>query len=741
MTWLELFTKLDLEEFLDVFPMMDNFKSLYDYLHAANGRLKCLFLRIQYKRQLKSGYYFYMIILSKLSGLESLIISDIENRLGSSFKYLIKGFNNFTKNGGKLKKIFFHQCHTSYLQGGIYKILKNMPELESIQTLGSNLDDLSGAPLGKILSDNKNVRELDLSGTSYTDKVIKDIADGLMRAKMLEVLRLRNASYCDSGVTSMLYNLAFSPRIKFIDLTNCLVSNSNSICETIYKLVKISGSIEHLILNKSSCISGLTKDFWKALGENKTIKSLHIDTTIKYSNDFANKLGKAVAMNARKKGMLETLSCKDGFTQSTLDSFISKLYISEQDHEYWYGDNNTATKMAGNDLEKEIHCNLTHFNIEGCPIQFYSSISEIKKRNKPNWPNLVKLFSTSISHFNLAKSTVNTKRNMELITTCIENPIGKTKVSYLNLSGNHINKEGAKIFCEALKKQFTIKHLDLSGNKLGVSGCQAIAKALLNNTSITYLNLYSNQMDVDGARVLKETLLVNDTLEYIDIGSNRLRDKGILAIAEGIRGNKSCAIQGIGIRYNFVSDDGAERFFNSILEETKINKVFIKNNYLSDPFITILNKKVKSLDHPLYIDACQKIYSLDEEKDQARLDKSIWISPISPSFTQLNITTFFQDTHEVGLVKSVKIYHASRIEGKTDANSYAFIEFEHENSVARSLRIASKKQSMLCGKRFRIYKAGTAQNSSTAPQSAKVPCMRNRGRGGRGGRGRGRGRN
>jgi len=574
-TWLNLFAKLDFEEFLDVFPIVNNFKYLYDYIHIVQDKIKCLFFRIQYKRLLKSGYYFYMVILSKLTKIDSLIISDVENRLGSCYKYLVKGFNNFKESGGKLKKLFLHQCFTSYLHGGLYKVLKNMPELESIQTYGSNLNDEAGKGFGKILSDNKNMKELDLSDTTYSDAIAKDIADGLMRAKLLEVLKLRNNTSLYNGISPMLYNLAFSPRIKFIDLTGCNINSNASTCEALYKLLKISGSLEHLILNNTGASAGMNIDFFQALGENKTLKSLHLDSTSRYSADFSEKLGKACAMNAKKNGSLDTLSCKVGFDTYNFENFVKAMHISEQEHEQWYGDALTANKMTGEDLDKKIYCNLKHLNLEGCNIPFGGNIHNIKKHTNPKWPEMIKLFATEMSHISMNKCTMSNKRDMDLLSHCIENPIWKTHVSYLNLSGNKINKEGAKILCEVLKKQFTIKHLDLSGNKLGVAGCQAVAKALQNNTTLKYLNLYSNQMDVDGARCLKETLLVNDTLEYIDVGSNRLRDKGILAMAEGISGNKSCALKGISIRYNFVTDDGADKFFGIILENSLINKVFI----------------------------------------------------------------------------------------------------------------------------------------------------------------------
>jgi len=35
-----------------------------------------------------------------------------------------------------------------------------------------------------------------------------------------------------------------------------------------------------------------------------------------------------------------------------------------------------------------------------------------------------------------------------------------------------------------------------------------------------------------------------------------------MEIAEGILGNKTCALKGIGLRFNFISEDGADKFFS-----------------------------------------------------------------------------------------------------------------------------------------------------------------------------------
>jgi hypothetical protein len=51
--------------------------------------------------------------------------------------------------------------------------------------------------LGKVLSDFKFIRELDFSDADMNASISKEIADGLMRAKQLEIIRLRNCANLD----------------------------------------------------------------------------------------------------------------------------------------------------------------------------------------------------------------------------------------------------------------------------------------------------------------------------------------------------------------------------------------------------------------------------------------------------------------------------------------------------------------------------------------------------------------
>lgn len=112
------------------------------------------------------------------------------------------------------------------------------------------------------------------------------------------------------AANAVIYNLAFSPKIRHIDLEG-MAQTDNDTAEALYKLLKISGAIETLILKESSVIHQLKQEFCEALGENKTIK--YLDLTMKDVN--LNVFAKGIAMNARRNGSLETVII-DGWMNS-----------------------------------------------------------------------------------------------------------------------------------------------------------------------------------------------------------------------------------------------------------------------------------------------------------------------------------------------------------------------------------------------------------------------------------------
>lgn len=105
-----------------------------------------------------------------------------------------------------------------------------------------------------------------------------------------------------------------------------------------------------------------------------------------------------------------------------------------------------------------------------------------------------------------------------------------------------------------------------------------------------------------------------------------------------------------------------------------------------------------------YLDVLEKVQYLDQE----RIDRSIWVSPLWVGADPKMFKEFFQYSKECGLVTNVRIKQGKTVaKANGNPNVYGIIEFSHVNSVARALRVASKKESNINGHRVRIYKAGS----------------------------------
>jgi len=102
----------------------------------------------------------------------------------------------------------------------LYSCLKTQPEIKVLKFNNTSLLPAEAKAIGKVLADFKNIAELDISNCQLNAPKAKDIADGLMRAKKLEILKFGNNPSISNGADSIVYNLAFSPKIRHIDMSH-----------------------------------------------------------------------------------------------------------------------------------------------------------------------------------------------------------------------------------------------------------------------------------------------------------------------------------------------------------------------------------------------------------------------------------------------------------------------------------------------------------------------------------------
>mmetsp|Transcript_9279 Transcript_9279/g.14046 ORF Transcript_9279/g.14046 Transcript_9279/m.14046 type:complete len:160 (-) Transcript_9279:96-575(-) len=131
--------------------------------------------------------------------------------------------------------------------------------------------------IGKILSDFRHITELNLSYNRIQSQAAKEIADGMVRAKNLEIVKL---THIDGSIEcdKIIYNLAFSPKIRMLDFTKTKPLRMADTVEALHKMLKISGSIETMLLGHTGMATNLSTEFFRAIGESKSLVTLNLDT-------------------------------------------------------------------------------------------------------------------------------------------------------------------------------------------------------------------------------------------------------------------------------------------------------------------------------------------------------------------------------------------------------------------------------------------------------------------------------
>jgi Ran GTPase-activating protein (RanGAP) involved in mRNA processing and transport len=315
------------------------------------------------------------------------------------------------------------------------------------------------------------------------------------------------------------------------------------------------------------------------------------------------------------------------------------MLISDKDHEDLYGDKAVAEKMQKDQLEKKFYCGLTYLHIGGSPANLAGIGTSFKPKNlklmnNPTWPNLLKLAATCNINLQMEQTGL-TPKDMELFAYMLgENPIGPCKVTTLNLQQCPLTKDGLRTLAPSLTSNKSLVSLDLSSTKMGVSGMMWLSDALKSNNTLKNLNLYRNILDVDGARRLAALLKVNKSIESLDIGHNRIRKTGLKVITDSIVENKDSKLNQLAIRANFINDAGFSYLFEKlVIGRKQLTSLFVKHNFMTDYHRAALANELQNKKVVIYVDAFAAISCTEK----SRLDRSVWISPLSATAVDQHI--------------------------------------------------------------------------------------------------------
>lgn len=125
---------------------------------------------------------------------------------------------------------------------------------------------------------------------------------------------------------------------------------------------------------------------------------------------------------------------------------------------------------------------------------------------------------------------------------------------------------------------------------------------------------------------MKFILEHNSTLKFVDLGHNRLRKTGVKEVVDGILANKSSKLSTLGLRSNFINDDGiAYLFDNLVFKSSSVKKLFLLKNFMSEHFKINLAGECEAKNLSTFIDEFVFVNYLSKQS----LETSIWVSPVT----------------------------------------------------------------------------------------------------------------
>jgi hypothetical protein len=152
------------------------------------------------------------------------------------------------------------------------------------------------------------------------------------------------------------------------------------------------------------------------------------------------------------------------------------------------------------------------------------------------------------------------------INACLGQILGCLQLMTLDLSGNNIDDDGAKMIANALIYNNSLKTLYMSSNNIANDGAKAMADALKGNHSLESLILGSNNVCDDGAKAIAGALKVNHSLKRLDLRDNKIDDNGAKDIADVLKVNQGLKI--LNLRNNQISADG-KTYLSKLEQELK----------------------------------------------------------------------------------------------------------------------------------------------------------------------------
>merc|ERR1719473_151463 len=160
---------------------------------------------------------------------------------------------------------------------------------------------------------------------------------------------------------------------------------------------------------------------------------------------------------------------------------------------------------------------------------------------------------------------------MQALSSLISHLEAHKESSTLSVAYASIGDEGVAEVAKFVRDNSFVKYLDLRGNNIQAKGAIALANGIKLNRSLRSLNLKWNAIGKDptGVSALCDALKSNLTIGHVDLRNNRINNIGAKHIAEMLKANTT--ITHLDLSWNDLGVDGGI----ALLDGLKRNQTLI----------------------------------------------------------------------------------------------------------------------------------------------------------------------
>jgi hypothetical protein len=129
--------------------------------------------------------------------------------------------------------------------------------------------------------------------------------------------------------------------------------------------------------------------------------------------------------------------------------------------------------------------------------------------------------------------------------------------------------------------------IDLHSKNLNDADMKIVVKEAIINKKCKKLLLHSNNITSLGVSIISEVLNVNTTLEQLSLSYNPVGDMGAYTLAKALSFN-TCSLQTLYLIATKITDDDAEYLARMLKTNSRLLRLFLDHNYISDRGVRLL---------------------------------------------------------------------------------------------------------------------------------------------------------